>query len=51
MDTINGEIRTDCIGYKDFNFYPDYYPEETYDEEPEPELEEFEDGGEEDEDE
>ena len=39
------------IGYKDFNFYPDYYPEETYDEEPEPELEEFEDGGEEDEDE
>ena len=36
------------IGYKDFNFYPDYYPEETYDEEPAPELDEFEDGGEED---
>ena len=39
------------IGYKDFNFYPDYYPEETYDEEPQSEVEESDDGCEEDDDE
>ena len=39
------------IGYKDFNFYPDYYPEETYDEKPQAEATEFDDCGGEDDDE